>query len=135
MVLGAPSSKDRFDAATTLLDYGFGNYRAAPLPEMEQCPAQLPVKGSPRETMTLDYSALPESILLPKTDAGELTVQLQLPESLTAPVQKGQTLGRVQVLDPAGSTLLGEYEVYAAADAPKTDFGTALGMLWEALKG
>ena len=85
--------------------------------------------------MTLDYSALPESILLPKTDAGELTVQLQLPESLTAPVQKGQTLGRVQVLDPAGSTLLGEYEVYAAADAPKTDFGTALGMLWEALKG
>ena len=135
VVLGAPSSKDRFDAATTLLDYGFGSYRAAPLPEMEQCPAQLPVKGSPRETMTLDYSALPESILLPKTDAGELTVQLQLPESLTAPVQKGQTLGRVQVLDPAGSTLLGEYEVYAAADAPKTDFGTALGMLWEALKG
>ena len=35
VVLGAPSSADRFAAATTLLDYGFSAYRAAPLPAME----------------------------------------------------------------------------------------------------
>ena len=46
VVLGAPSSSDRFDAATTLLDYGFAAYRAVPLPAVEDQPLLIKVKGS-----------------------------------------------------------------------------------------
>ena len=46
VVLGAPSSKERFEAATTLLDYGFAAYRAAPVPLPQERPLQLKVKGS-----------------------------------------------------------------------------------------
>ena len=45
VVLGAPSSKERFEAATTLLDYGFAAYRAAPVPLPQERPLQLKGKG------------------------------------------------------------------------------------------
>ena len=133
VVLGAPSSKDRFEAAATLLDYGFAAWRAAPLPAMEDRPLLIKVKGSAEESVPLEYSALPESILMPKESAAELTAQLTLPDELDAPVQQGQAVGTVRIL--AGESVLGEYDICAAADAPEMDFGTALGLLWGALTG
>ena len=133
VVLGAPSSKDRFEAATTLLDYGFAAWRAAPLPAMEDRPLLIKVKGSAEESVPLEYSALPESILMPKESAAELTAQLTLPDELDAPVQQGQAMGMVRIL--AGESVLGEYDICAAADAPEMDFGTALGLLWGTLTG
>ena len=133
VVLGAPSSKDRFEAATTLLDYGFAAWRAAPLPAMEDRPLLIKVRGSAEESVPLEYSALPESILMPKESAAELTAQLTLPDELDAPVQQGQAVGMVRIL--AGESVLGEYDICTAADAPEMDFGTALGLLWGTLTG
>ena len=133
VVLGAPSSSDRFDAATTLLDYGFAAYRAVPLPAVEDQPLLIKVKGSAEESVPLDYSALPGTLLMPKEGSTALTARADLPDALDAPVQQGQAVGTVRVL--SGETLLGEYEIRAAADAPKMDFGTAFGLLWDALTG
>ena len=69
--------------------------------------------------MPLDYTALPETLLMPKENAAALTAQLDLPQELEAPVQLGQTVGTVRIL--SGETQLGEYEVRAAADAEKMD--------------
>ena len=133
VVLGAPSSKERFEAATTLLDYGFAAYRAAPVPLPEDRPLQLKVKGSTEETVPLDYAALPQTALLPAESAGQLTVQLSLPEVLEAPVTWGQTVGKAQLL--CGEAVQGEYPVCAAADAPRMDFDAALQLLWDSLRG
>ena len=133
VVLGAPSSKERFEAATTLLDYGFAAYRAAPVPLPEDRPLQLKVKGSTEETAPLDYAALPQTALLPAESAGQLTVQLSLPEVLEAPVTRGQTVGKAQLL--CGEAVQGEYPVCAAADAPRMDFDAALQLLWDSLRG
>ena len=83
--------------------------------------------------MPLDYSALPGTLLMPKEGGTALTARADLPDALDAPVQQGQAVGTVRVL--SGETLLGEYEIRAAADAPKMDFGTAFGLLWDALTG
>ena len=133
VVLGAPSSKERFEAATTLLDYGFAAYRAAPVPLPQERPLQLKVKGSTEETVLLDYAALPATALLPAESAGQLTVQLELPDTLEAPVTRGQTVGKAQLL--CGEAVQGEYPVCAAADAPRMDFDTALQLLWDSLRG
>ena len=133
VILGSPSSADRFNAATTLLDYGFAAYAAVPLPAMEDRPLLIKVKGSAEESVPLDYTALPETLLMPKENAAALTAQLDLPQELEAPVQLGQTVGTVRIL--SGETQLGEYEVRATADAEKMDFGTAFGLLWDALTG
>ena len=133
VVLGSLSSSERFTAATTLLDYGFAAYAAVPLPAMEDRPLLIEIKGSAEESVPLDYTALPETLLMPKENAAALTAQLDLPQELEAPVQLGQTVGTVRIL--SGETQLGEYEVRAAADAEKMDFGTAFGLLWDALTG
>ena len=79
VVLGSLSSSERFTAATTLLDYGFAAYAAVPLPAMEDRPLLIKVKGSAEESVPLDYTALPETLLMPKESAAALTAQLDLP--------------------------------------------------------
>ena len=133
VVLGAPSSKERFEAATTLLDYGFANYTAAPLPTLPERLLALAVKGSAEDSVPLDYAALPETILIEKGTASALRAELTLPEALEAPVEKGQTVGKVSIFQD--DTLLNEYEVKAAADAPLLTFGGALELLWQCLLG
>ena len=131
VVLGAPSSADRFNAATTLLDYGFANYEAAPLPQLPDRPLEIAVKGSAAGSVPLDYAALPETVLTRKGGKSSLKTTLTLPEALTAPVQKGQMIGKITVYDD--ETMLNEFEVRAAADAPELTFGSALKLLWESL--
>jgi len=133
VILGAPSSADRFDAATTLLDYGFGAYEAAPLPKLEAQPLQITVKGSAAGSVPLDYSALPETVLVEKGSGASLHTELTLPEELEAPVERGQTLGKAAVYQ--GEALLEEYEVRAAADAPRMTVRDAIGLLWQSLTG
>ena len=133
VILGSPSSADRFNAATTLLDYGFANYAAVPLPELPDRPLELAVKGSAEQSVPLDYSALPKTVLMEKGVAAELRTELTLPETLEAPVEQGQVVGKASVY--AGETLLSEAEVRAAADAPLLTFGGALELLWQSLLG
>ena len=128
VVLGAPSSADRFDAATTLLDYGFGAYEAAPLPKLEVQPLQIAVKGSAAGSVPLDYTALPGTVLVEKGTASALHTELTLPQELEAPVEQGQTVGKAAVYQE-------EYEVRAAADAPRMTVRDAVGLLWQSLVG
>ena len=133
VILGAPSSADRFDAATTLLDYGFGAYEAAPLPKLEVQPLQIAVKGSAAGSVPLDYTALPGTVLVEKGTASALHTELTLPQELKAPVEQGQTVGKAAVYQ--GESLLEEYEVRAAADAPRMTVRDAVGLLWQSLVG
>lgn len=122
-----------FRPATTLLDYGFANYAAAPLPTLPERPLALAVKGSAEDSVPLDYAALPETILIEKGTASALRAELTLPEELEAPVEQGQTLGKAAVYQ--GEALLEEYEVRAAADAPRMTVRDAIGLLWQSLTG
>ena len=56
-----------------------------------------------------------------------------MPEELEAPVEQGQTLGKAAVYQ--GKALLEEYEVRAAADAPRMTVRDAIGLLWQSLTG
>lgn len=133
VILGSPSSAERFQAATTLLDYGFANYAAVPVPQLADRPLELAVKGSSEQTVPLDYSALPQTVLLEKGAGADLRTELTLPEALEAPVERGQAVGTAAVY--AGETLLAEAEVTAAADAPLLTFGGAWELLWQSLLG
>ena len=132
VILGSPSSADRFNAATTLLDYGFAHYAAVPVPQLPDRPLELAVKGSAEQTVPLDYSAARLRAAGKRRGSG-LRAELTLPEALEAPIQRGQSVGKVEIY--AGDTLLSEAEVTAAADAPVLTFGDALELLWQSLLG
>ena len=130
VILGAPSSKDRFDAARTLLDYGFANYQSLTAELPADAPKTLPVARGAEETVELSYTA-PGSFLAAKGDDTQLEVQLALPESVEAPVAAGQQLGTVTVL--RGGQTLAEYPVAAANDVAALSFGLCFRRLVEAL--
>lgn len=130
VILGAPSSKDRFDAARTLLDYGFANYQSLTAELPADAPKTLPVARGAEETVELNYTA-PGSFLAAKGDDAQLEVRLALPESVEAPVAAGQQLGTVTVL--RGGQTLAEYPVAAANDVAALSFGLCFRRLVEAL--
>ena len=130
VILGAPSSKDRFDAARTLLDYGFANYQSLTAELPADAPKTLPVARGAEETVELSYTA-PGSFLAAKGDDAQLEVRLALPESVEAPVAAGQQLGTVTVL--RGGKTLAEYPVTAANDVAALSFGLCFRRLVEAL--
>ena len=125
MILGAPSSADRFDAATTLLDYGFGAYEAAPLPKLEAQPLQITVKGSAAGSVPLDYSALPETVLVEKGSGASLHTELTLPEELEAPVERGQAVGAL------GEDLTMDFKLGSKSVDPWLLFQTSGGLFWK----
>ena len=133
VILGAPSSADRFRSAITLLDYGFANYEAAPLPDLGQRPLQVAVRGSAEGSVPLDYTALPGHLLLEKGAGKALAAEVSLPEQLDAPVQRGAAVGSVTI--HSGEAVLGTYEIRAAADVPRLDFAAAWELLWASLTG
>ena len=113
VVLGAASSAERFDAATALLDYGFANFENVTAPAPENAPTSLPVTGGAEETVKLEY-AVPQKLLVQKGEGGALNAELELPQTLAAPLAAGQQGGTVTVR--SGETELGSWPVTAAGE-------------------
>ena len=123
VVLGASSGKERFEAAKTLLDYGFAHYDSAEVTLPDDAPEELPVKRGTAETTTLDYAA-PERLLVPKGEGRDLQTKILLPDTLQAPVRQGSSVGSWQLL--RGETVLQELPICAAQDVQALSFGYCL---------
>ena len=124
VVLGSPTSEDRFALAKQLLDFGFANYRIF-TPEMD-LPESLPVTCGVMDRVKL--TAEPPALLLEKGASGELTQTLTLPETTEAPVKKGQQLGTVEFTQNGVS--LAVIPVFAAEDAKRMDFLTMINRIF-----
>lgn len=92
VVLGCPSTKERFADAATLLDYGFANWASAEPETPELLP--LPVKNGMQTEVALEAEAS-ESVLVKKGRESEILCETKLSEFLEAPVEKGQTAGSI----------------------------------------
>ena len=123
VVLGAASGKERFEAAKTLLDYGFAHYDSAEVALPDDAPEELPVQRGTAETAALDYAA-PERLLVPKGEGSDLQTKILLPDALQAPVQQGSSVGSWQLL--RGETVLQELPICAAQDVQALSFGYCL---------
>ena len=121
VVLDCASSADRFSDAKALLDYGFANY-ALVTPEAET--ATVPVRlGMAPEAEAVLQDAGP--LLLPKGDAARAEQEVELTESVEAPVEAGQRLGTLRIR--SGEAVVAELPLVAAAPVPRLTF-------WESAK-
>lgn len=123
VVLGSASGKERFEAATTLLDYGFANYESVTAELPADAPETLPVLRGTADAVTLQYET-PARCLMPKGQGSALRMEVQLPENLPAPVTAGSQVGTVRLLD--GETELQRFPVTTAQDVEALSFGYCL---------
>lgn len=115
VVLGCPSGAERFDDAKLLLDYGYLHY-ALVTPTL---PATLPdcIVKNGRQTAVAVTAGSASPLLVQNGDEDKLTVTVSDFPALTAPVKKGQEVGKI-IVSLGGETKL-EIPVTAAADVEK----------------
>ncbi len=130
VILGSPSSKDRFDAAVALLDYGFANYERADIPQVEGLPQTVVVRGGSAKSVEV-ACAMPRSMLVEKGGASALRCALVLEEELQAPVAEGQQVGTVTLY--SGEAAVQSYPVVAKQAVKEMSFALAMDFLRKAL--
>ncbi|MCH5185124.1 MAG: D-alanyl-D-alanine carboxypeptidase, partial [Oscillospiraceae bacterium] len=110
VVLGAPTSKERFGGASTLLDYGFAKYEiCSPVKEgefMASVNVNKGVESSVNAVAKEEFSAL-----LEKGESGSIEKNIIIDESVDAPVKEGDVLGTAEFV--RNGNVIGSIELTA----------------------
>ncbi len=95
VIMGSPSSKERFADATKLLDYGFANYAISnSLVKTEELPdikVQKGTENSVKIGLSDDFN-----ILLEKSKIGSIEKNITLPEYINAPIKENEKIGEAE---------------------------------------
>jgi len=125
VVMGAQTSKERFAACKSMLDYGFASY-ALIAPQTEK--TQIPVKLGAADIVTAVPSG-EDAVLIDKGQKNQVTQQVELSEYIHAPVSKGQRLGTLYI--KAGEQVLKEIPLVAEEAVEKLTFWQMFGRLFQ----
>ena len=118
VVMGAPTSKARFAACKSMLDYGFANFA---LVEPENPGKQSVAVRLGREASVEAEPAGDGALLVEKAKRPAVIRRLSLEPEVSAPVARGQRLGTLRIL--AGEELLAEIPMVAAKGIPRLTWG------------
>ncbi|MCI8273063.1 MAG: D-alanyl-D-alanine carboxypeptidase [Clostridia bacterium] len=94
VVMKAPSSNIRFKTASALLDYGFNNYSYSSLGNQGETVKSISVTKGLESNVNAIYETSP-SFLIKKGEEAGITYDINLKESIQAPISQGQLLGTI----------------------------------------
>ena len=118
VVMGAKTSKDRFAACKSMLDYGFANF-AIYTPVLQEG-ASVPVTLGEADSV----AAVPAgqiNLLVDKSQRNSIGTELALDETVTAPVSRGQRLGTLTI--KAGEQILSQIPLVAESAVSRLTWG------------
>ena len=116
VIMGAESGDKRNAMASKLLDYGFANYGVYKYePEALE---NLKVTGGISESVKIEAEAF--SCVLEKGKISKMQYKIELPESVAAPIKKGDKVG--EVIFTCDGAEVGRTDIIASSDLPKIGF-------------
>lgn len=118
-VMHCDSSTDRFESAKALMDYGFATYTLVDPVADTEIPAVTVELGQVEEITPVPQSTTP--VLLEKAQTSDLTRDIQLSPTVSAPVTEGQILGTLTL--KSGETILAEVPLVASSSVEKLRWG------------
>ena len=119
VVMHCDTSADRFESAKTLLSYAFANYALISIyPDNALVPVRVQLGKVPYVQPVIDGS---NKILTDKDTAPNVTKEVELAESVPAPVNTGDQLGTLIVKN--GDEVLGEYPIIAGDSVGRMRWG------------
>lgn len=124
VILGAPSTDDRFRDAAALLDYGFAGW-AVTVPETPVL-EDAAVIGGMEETVPARVGEMPK-LLTKAAEQGGLEQSLEWEPELTAPVHAGDVIGKL--VFRLNGEVLSETDITAAGDVEEITFGSVFSCL------
>ena len=118
VVMGCESSQDRFAACKSMLDYGFANYSLVS-PRLTT-DAAVAVKLGKQGTVSA-VAGEEAALLIDKAQKDQVTTEVTLEETVTAPVSQGQRLGTMTV--KAGEQILAQIPLVAETGVERLTWG------------
>lgn len=128
VVLGCDTGTGRFSDAAKLLDYGFANYKMQTLVLPEGCFEDIKVKGGMQSFVPVTCS-VKDSIILPKGNSKELSVEFTVSDELKAPVYKGEVVGKL--VYSYDSNVVEEFDIVTKESVEPLTFGGIWSLLWQ----
>jgi D-alanyl-D-alanine carboxypeptidase (penicillin-binding protein 5/6) len=116
VIMGSPTRDERNSAAAALLDWGFANY--AVYTHTPKTLDPLRVKGGSQSSVPIKYDGF--LTVTGKGDASGISYRIELDDSVSAPVKKGDKVGEI-VFEKDGNTV-GKSDVYADGDVDRISF-------------
>lgn len=96
VVLGAPTSAERFASAKSLLDYGFANYAVnTQITAGDEVQKIAVEKGVDKEVGVVAGDSC--STLVKKGQEDNITKEIKIDETITAPIEAGQKIGTMTI--------------------------------------
>ena len=129
VVMKAPTTAQRFQDAQALLDYGFARYALLEVWPDQPLPPIDVLLGRVKQVQPV--LERPCRLLVEKQARGEVSTQLELCENVQAPVEPGQTLGKLNVY--VGDELRESLPITAAEEVERLGFGDVMGDLMRKL--
>ena len=127
VIMGSDTRDIRNEAAKTLLDWGFANYCV--YKKYGGKVGTVKVNGGRSETVAAECPTC--ELLLPREKAGTVTEEVMLKESVSAPVKKGDVLGKIRYF--SDGEVISESEVTAVSDIERVGWGEIFKMLLQTL--
>lgn len=118
VVMGSQNRDSRNETAKKLLNWGFANYSYLRLDA--ETPEALSVSYGKAESVKIGYNGF--EYIASKDEASALSVKLELPESLEAPIKRGDSVGTV--IYQIGDREVGRDHVYAMEDVDRNSYGS-----------
>lgn len=116
VIMGSPTRDIRNECAKKLLDYGFANYGCYTNPAGNA--GKISVLGGKNTEIPLIYSNF--SAVLPKSEAKNIRKEIILPDSVPAPINKGDKIGDMVFL--SGNSEIGRVDIIAEEGCEKLSF-------------
>lgn len=117
VIMGAPTRDVRNAAAVSLLDYGFSNYTL--FSRSGETIESMRVKSGTQGSVSVKYGDF--SCVLPRREAANVSFKISIPESLSAPLKKGDVIG--EVVYSVGDERIGKVDVIVDTEVKKMTFG------------
>ena len=118
VVLGGKTSEIRNNEITQLLNYGFSNYSTTTLAKKGEKVQNIKINKNIFETVDLVF-ADDLKLLCEKGNAKEFTTNVTLHENITAPLNAGEVVGKVDFLDK-DNNILKSTDICVSKDVPKS---------------
>ena len=122
VIMKAPTSTQRFEDATNLLNYGFSTYtleNVVPESALPPVPVSLGTQATVQPVLGENTH-----LLLEKTKAGSLQQLVTLADSVEAPVAAGSQLGTLTIT--SGEEVVAELPILAGEEIPRVTFSQML---------
>ena len=105
VIIGADDSKGRFATITQQFEKAFANYETKNVLKKDSILEKVAVIGGKAENISV-YPERPYFVFCKKGDVSDVSVSINLPESINAPTKKGDVIGSVTVTEKGRATVI-----------------------------